>query len=106
MCINLPFCCVNIVCCYVGSGVLDSDQVQPVKAQLLGFLLYASPDSIGRLLKAFGSDDQLDTELSLQQILPSPHCVLRCLATGSAGGHQRLYSHREGNSALLLLPFI
>lgn len=74
-----------------GTGVMDQEQVTPVKAQLLGFLLYGSPASIERLLRAFGSEEMPRSGAGLQQLLPGPHPVLRSLASASAGESLMLY---------------
>lgn len=65
--------------------MLDPEQVNSTKAQLLGFLLYGSPEIIARLLKAFGSEEVSDSQSALEDILPGPHAVLRCLITVSPG---------------------
>ena len=68
-----------------GSGMLDPEQVITIKAQLLGFLLYGSPEIIGKIFKAFGSEEVSDSPTALEQLLPGPHPVLRCLISVSVG---------------------
>lgn len=68
-----------------GSGALEADQAEATRAQLLGFLLYGSPGFIGRLLEAYGADESAHTIAALEEVLPGPHPVLRCLASTCPG---------------------
>ena len=76
--------------------MLESEQVTSIKAQLLGFLLYGSPEIIARLLKAFGSEEISDSASALEELLPGPHPVLRCLISVSSGKHCNLESSLLG----------
>lgn len=71
-----------------GSGVADMDQVSAIKAQLLGFLLYGTADSIQRILETFGTGEDGSSAEELGRLLPGPHPGLRCLASLSAGAFQ------------------
>jgi len=61
------------------------DQVSAIKAQLLGFLLYGTPDSIQRILETFGTGEDGCSAEEVGMLLPGPHPVLRCLTCVSAG---------------------
>lgn len=67
--------------------MLNPEQVTTIKAQLLGFLLYGSPEIIARLLKAFGSEDISESQSVLEELLPGPCPVLQCLISVSVGKH-------------------
>lgn len=67
--------------------MLEPEQVESVKGELLGFLLYGTPDAAAKLLAAFGSEEAGDSALALRDILPGPHAILRCLTSISAGKH-------------------
>lgn len=68
-----------------GSKPLTSSQALETKAQLLGFLLYGTPPFIVALLEAFGSEIALASPATIEELLPGPHPVLRCLISSEAG---------------------
>ena len=69
-----------------GSGAIPADVAPVVHTQLLGLLLYATPQSLRGLLATFGGDDALPTDmLRVEEALPAPHPALRCLLRLDAG---------------------
>ena len=95
-----------------GSGAIPADVAPVVHTQLLGLLLYATPQSLRGLLATFGGDDALPTDmLRLEEALPAPHPALRCLLrldagmesliSGCLGLHSRLPEASSGRGLCL-----
>ena len=70
----------------IGSGKLAPSKASLVRAQMLGFIVFADAASVRALVAAFGSDrDPAGDEPAWESLLPGPHPVLRCLLSTSAG---------------------
>lgn len=69
-----------------GSGEMLPSKASLVRAQILGFVIFADTSSVRALVAAFSSDrDAAVPEAAWDPLLPGPHPVLRCLLDISAG---------------------
>ena len=88
--LKIPNSCLPvlvIVVCVIGSGELAPGKASIVRAQILGFVIFADPANVRALVAAFGSDrDSAVPEAAWDAMLPGPHPLLRCLLNISPGG--------------------
>ena len=71
---------------HAGSGQLAPSKASLVRAQILGFVIFADPTNVRALVAAFGSDrETVVPEEEWHALLPGPHPVLRSMLGISAG---------------------
>ncbi|KAK9804391.1 hypothetical protein WJX72_010740 [[Myrmecia] bisecta] len=83
-------CCLTGQAFPPGGGALPAEVASLVKAQVLAFLLYTGPAGLQSV--AGGQEEQLGGQAGLDDLLPGPHPVLRCLASFDAGAVLMLLS--------------